>query len=161
MNTNKLIENGKKLPSAAQILAVTSYRDFLGNYPTIAKIKPEHWDFVLTIGGIFVAVSQLNHENIPAQEKDALLDTVTNAATEIYPDSIDACEDCRKFIDRTYDGLAEGKEYKNNPQFLFADSLGAWVVWNLLGHAPSNDDERKLIRILGGLLIHSFISWWK
>ena len=161
MDTNKLIGNAEKLPSAAQILAVTSYRNVLSNYPIVGKIKPGHWDFVLTIGGIFVAVSQLNHENIPEQEKDALLDTVTNAATEIYPDSIDACEDCRKFIDRTYDGLAEGKEYKNNPQFLFADSLGAWVVWNLLGHAPSNDDERKLIRILGGLLIHSFISWWK
>lgn len=158
---NKLIENGKKLSSAAQILAVTSYMDFLGNYPIVAKIKPEHWDFVLTIGGIFVAVSQLNHENIPEQEKDAILDTVTNAATQIYPDSIDACEDCRKFIDRTYDGLAEGIEYKNNPQLLFVDCLGVWVVWNLLGHDPSNDDEGKLIRILGGLLVQSFISWWK
>ncbi len=158
---NKLIENGHKLPSAAKILALTSYTEFLGKYPIVGQIKPEHWDFVLTIGGIFAAVSQLNHENIPEQNKDAILDTVTKAATEIYPDSIDACEDCGKFIDRTYEGLAKEKEYKNNPQFLLSDSLGAWVAWNLFGHAPSNGDERKLIRILGGFLIHSFISWWK
>jgi hypothetical protein len=161
MNINKLIENGDKLPSTAKILAVTSYTEFLDKYPIVGQIKPEHWDFVLTIGGIFVAVSQLNHENIPEQDKDAILDTVTNAAAEIHPDSIVACEDCRKFIDRTYEGLAKQEEYKNNPQFLFSDSLGAWIAWNLFGRAPSNEDERKLIRILGSFLIQSFISWWK
>ena len=108
-----------------------------------------------------MAVSQLNHENIPEQGKDAILDAVTSAGIEIYPDSTEACEDCRDFVDRTYDGLAKEKEYKDNPKFLFSDSLGSWVVWNLFGHAPSNEGERNLIRILGGFLVHSFISWWK
>ena len=58
---NKNIENAKKLPSAAKILAVNSYVQFLDKFPIIEKIKPEHWDFILTIAGIFVAVSQLNH----------------------------------------------------------------------------------------------------
>lgn len=95
MNMNKLIENGEKLPSAAKILAVSSYANFLDKYPIIGQIKPEHWDFVLTIAGIFVAVSQLNHENIPKQNKDTILDSVTNASIEMYPDSINACDDCR------------------------------------------------------------------
>lgn len=158
---NKLIENGEKLPSAAKILAVNSYTQFLDRNPIIEEIKPEHWDFILTIAGIFVAVSQLNHKNIPEQEKDAILDTVTSAGIEIYSDSTEACEDCRDFVDRTYDGLAKEKEYKDNPKFLFSDSLGTWVVWNLFGHEASNEDERNLIRILGGFLVHSFISWWK
>lgn len=158
---NNLIENGEKLPSAAKILAVDSYTEFLDKYPIIEKINPEHWDFVLTIAGIFVAVSQLNHENIPEQTKDTLLDSVTNSAIEIYPDSIDACEDCRNFVDRIYDGLAKEKNYQNNPQFLFSDSLGSWIVWNLFGHAPLNEDEGKLVRTLGAFLVHSFISWWK
>jgi hypothetical protein len=158
---NKFIENSEKLPSAAKILAVNSYTQFLDKYPIIEKIKPEHWDFVLTIAGIFVGVSQLNHENIPENEKDTMLDTITNTGIEIYPDCIDACEDCGNFVDRTYDGLVQKKEYQDNPKFLFSDSLGSWVVWNLFGHAPSNVDERNLIRILGGYLVHSFISWWK
>jgi len=158
---NKLIEGAEKLPGAAKILAVGSYTQFLGKYPIIEKIKPEHWEFVLAIAGIFVAVSQLNHENIPEQNKDAILDTVTTAAIEIYPDSIEACEDCRNFVDRTYDGLFKDKECKDNPKFLFSDSLGSWVVWNLFGYVPSNEDERNLIRILGGFLVDSFISWWK
>ncbi len=158
---NKLIENSEKLPSVAKVLAVNSYTQFLDKYPVIEKVKPEHWDFVLTIAGIFVGVSQLNHEDIPEHEKDTIHDTVTSAGIEIYPDSTKACEDCRNFVDRTYDGLVKEKEYKDNPKFLFSDSLGSWVVWNLFGHAPSNKDERNLIRILGGFLVHSFISWWK
>jgi hypothetical protein len=158
---NKLIENAERLPSAAKILAIGSYTEFLNEYPIIGQINPEHWDFVLTVAGIFVAVSQLNHENISKKDKDSLLDIVTNAAIEIYPDSIDACDDCRLFVDRTYDGLNKKNEYEDNPQFLFSDSLGGWIVWNLLGHAPANEDERKLIRVLGAFLVHSFISWWK
>jgi hypothetical protein len=161
MNMSKLIENAQKLPHASKILAVNSYTQFLDKYPIIERIKPDHWDFVLTVAGIFVAVSQLNHENIPQRNKDTLLDTVTTAAIEIYPDSVEACEDCRNFVDRTYAALAKEKEYKDNPKFLFSDSLGSWVVWNLFGHLPSNEDGRNLVRILGGFLVDSFISWWK
>lgn len=161
MGMNDLIESGEKLASAAKALAISSYADFQDEYPIIEQIKTEHWDFILTIAGIFVAVSQLNHENISEQDKDSLLDSVTNSAIEIYPSSIDACEDCRIFVDRTYDGLAKEKYYQSNSKFLFSDSLGSWVVWNLFGHAASNEDERKLIRVLGAFFVHSFISWWK
>ncbi|MFH1856738.1 MAG: hypothetical protein ABH836_05910 [Candidatus Omnitrophota bacterium] len=38
---------------------------------------------------VFVAVSQLNHESIA--DKDVLLDEITNAAIEVYPDFVEAC----------------------------------------------------------------------
>ncbi len=157
----KWIESGEKLPSAAKVLAVSSYVTFSNNYPIVRRIKPERWDFVLTVGGIFMAASQLNHENISEDDEDALLDRITNAAVKIYPDSVDACDDCRGFVDRAYDGLAKEAEYRSNPQYLFSDCLGGWVVWNLFGHAPSNEDERQLVRELGGFLVHSFVSWWQ
>jgi hypothetical protein len=158
---NKLIENGKRLPFAAKTLAVSSFKEFVDNYPIVGQIKPEHWDFVLTIAGIVVGVSQINNENIPDQTIDTILENVSVAAIEIYTNSIDACDDCRNFVDRTYDRLAKEADCQNNKQYLFADSLGAWVVWNLFGHAPLNEDERKLVRIVGVFLVHSFISWWK
>lgn len=158
---SKLIENGEKLPSAAKAWAVASYIQFLDKYPVIGKIKPQHWDFVLTVAGVFVGVSQLNHEGIPEDEKDTILNAVTRAGIKIYPDLVEACEDCRNFVDRTYDGLKQEKEYQNNPKLLFSDSLGAWVIWNLFGHTASNDDERNLARPLGSFLVHPFVSWWK
>ena len=154
-----LFESGKKLPSAAKILSVNSYTQFLDKFGVIGQIEPKQWDFVLTIAGIFVAISQLNHENISDRDKNTLLDEITKGAIEIYPDFIEACEDCRNFVDRTYDGLK--KECQGNEQFLFSDSLGGWVVWNLFGHASVGSKEKNLIRSIGIFLVQSFISWWK
>jgi hypothetical protein len=156
---NKLLESGEKLVPSAHILAIGSYTQFLDKYAVIDQIDPKQWDFVITIAGVFIAVSQLNHENISDSDKDVLLDKIKSVAVEMYPDFVEACEDCRKFVDRTYDGLV--KEYQGNEQFLFSDALGTWVVWNLFEHASSSGDERKLIRSIGVFLIHSFFSWWK
>ena len=153
----KLLENAKKLPVAAKILAVSSYTQFLEKDAIVRKVEPKHWDFIISVAGVFVAVSQLNHESIA--DKDILLDEITNAAIEVYPDFVEACEDCRTFVDRTYDGLK--KNCKGEEQFLFSDSLGGWVVWNLFGHASDREDERNLIRPLGAFIVHSFFSWWK
>ena len=68
---------------------------------------------------------------------------------------------CRQFVDRTYDRLESLPEYGRDPQFLFSDSVGGWVVWNLFGHAPSTDEESQLGPVLGGMLVHSFMYWWK
>ena len=154
-----LVENGKKLPSSAKILAVSSYTQFLDKYAVIRKVEPKHWDFIFSVAGVFVAVSQLKHTSITDSNRNALLDEITNAATEVYPNFVEACEDCRAFVDRTYDGIK--KSYKGDEQFLFSDLLGGWVVWNLFGHAPSDEDERNLVRPLGAFIVHSFFSWWK
>lgn len=94
----------------------------------------------------------------PESKKDALLDAVTRELIGHYPDGPDACEDCPKFVDRTYDGLAQ---VRSDPTFLFSDSLGSWVVWNLYGHAAESEEEGQLVRIVGGLLVHGFVKWWK
>lgn len=161
MDINKLTYNADRLPFAAKALAVNSYITFLDRYSIIKQIKPEQWDFVITIAGTFLAVSQLNHESITENEKDKLIDTITKSAISIYPDFIEASEDCRLFVDRTYDGLAELKEYQNDKSFLFSDALGGWVIWNLFGHSPVNEDENTLVRVTGVFIVHTFISWWK
>jgi len=155
---NKFIERGEQLPSAAKIVAVGSYVPLLDKHPIIGKIDPKHWDFFLTIGGTFVAISQLNHENIPKQDRESILDVITKKAVEAYPNSTNACEDCRSFFDRTCDRL-EKEGY--DQQFLSSDAIGTWVVWNLFGHKPENEDEINLIRPIGISLVASFISWWK
>lgn len=159
--SNDSKKDARALVPAARAFAISSYTQLLDKYPILEKVDPEHWDFVLTVGGVFVAVSQLNHENISEEEKNKILDIVTKSVGETYPDGVDACEDCRKFVDRTYDGLASEAEYKENPKYLFSDSLGGWVVWNLFGHAPEGMKERELLRVMGTMLVASFASWWK
>ncbi|MBI4667891.1 MAG: hypothetical protein HY747_01700 [Elusimicrobia bacterium] len=140
------------------MLAVTLYTQVLDRFPEVRSVKPGHWDFIVTIGGIFVGVSQLNHEELPEAKKDMLLESVTRELIGYYPDGHGACEDCRQFVDRTYNGLAK---VRTDPTFLFSDSLGAWVAWNLFGHAPENEKERQLARAIGGLLVDGFVKWWK
>lgn len=59
---SNIFENGDRLPAAAKVVAISSYTLFSDKYPIVQKIKSERWDFVITIAGVFVAVSQLNHE---------------------------------------------------------------------------------------------------
>lgn len=155
----KLLENAKKLPKAAKILAVSSYTQFLDKYAVVRNVELAEWDFIISVAGVFVALSQLNHESLDVNEKEVILDEVTNSATELSPNFVEACENCRKFVDTTYNVLE--KSYKGEEKFLFSDSLGAWIVWNLFGHAPDSEDERSLTRQLGAFLVHSFFSWWK
>jgi hypothetical protein len=148
------------LPSA-KVFATTSYSTVAKEFQGIYAVDPARWDFVLTIGGVFVAISQLNHEDLSEGTKNSLIDIITDAVVTWQTDAPDAVEDCRLFVDRTYEGLATLPESKSNPQFLFSDGLGSWVVWNLFRRAPSTPEERQLIRVLGGMLVHSFMYWWK
>ncbi|OGP95205.1 MAG: hypothetical protein A2157_06590 [Deltaproteobacteria bacterium RBG_16_47_11] len=146
------------LPSA-KIFATTSYSTVAKEFQGICAVDLARWDFVLTIGGVFVAISQLNHEDLAESTKNSLLDIIIDAVVTWQPDAPEAVEDCRRFVDRTYEGLATLPESKTNAQFLFSDALGSWIVWNLFRRAPSTPEERQLIRVLGGMLIHSFMYW--
>jgi hypothetical protein len=145
----------------AQALAISSYSRIAKNFRSVSALSVRHWNYVLTIGGVFVAVSQLNHEPLSEHTRNALLDIVTETVATWDPRGIEAVEDCRLFVDRTYDGLMTLPERKANPQFVFSDSLGGWITWNLFDHAPSDPEERQLVRVLGGLLVNAFVSWWK
>jgi len=158
MKERDYIESGTILPGASKASAISLYTVMLNRFPSVSHIAPEKWDFVLTIAGIFVAISQLNYENVSHIQKEEVLDEVTRASIGLYPDAVEACEDCRQFVDCTHDGL---KEAKVEAQYLFSDSLGAWVVWNLFGEAPASQEQRELAKALGAMIVHSFVSWWK
>lgn len=160
-NEIRLIEKADSLVGTAGTLAVTSFTKTGKRFPSVATVDPKRWDFALTVAGVFVAVSQLNHETLSAKTTEAILDRVYTKLGAWDPRGPDAHEDCRAFVDRTYDGLKTLPEYCSSPQFLFSDSLGSWVVWNLLDHTPTSSEEGRLARTLGGLLVHSFINWWK
>lgn len=151
----------KILLTAARIFAVSSFTTVLDRFPDLEKIDIRRWDFIMTIGGLFVAVSQLNHEPIPEPEKNRILYKIAKEAVAWHPQATEAFKDCQKFVDRTYDGLVTHQPYKDQPEFLFSDSLGCWIVWNLLEEAPQTSKDSVLARVLGGMLVSSFISWWR
>lgn len=152
-------DKGRLLPSAAQTHAVSCFVSFLNEFPSLRKVETKRWDATLTTAAIFVAVSRLNQETMSEQAHDELLGIVTQEAVRLDPQAVDAVEDCRTFVDRTYDGLASDPSYADR-KFLLSDSLGGWIVWNLVGHAPATEDERRMVRTLGAHVVHAFYSWW-
>ena len=153
-----LSAEAKKLTATARIFAISSNSNLIDRYTIIRNVEPEHWDFIISVAGIFAAISRLNHEDIIREDKKDLLDEITNAAIDKYPDYIEACKNCKDFVDKNYKILKESR--KGQEYFSFSDSLGFWIVWNLFGHFPEQQDEANLVRPLGFLVVHAFFSWW-
>ena len=156
-----LLERAENLINAANILGIGSYTDFSADLPIVNKIDTEHWDWVFTIAGVFVADSRLNTDDLEGSRKQQIHDLIMQKLASWKPDGLGGLHDCKIFFERTYDSLAKINEYKSDPQFLSSDCLGAWMAWNLLGHAPESDDERKLSRMAGAFVTRSFRDWWK
>jgi hypothetical protein len=153
-------ERARLLVQAAQTYAVSSSVSFLDEFPSLRNVETKWWDTVLTTAAVFVAVSRLDQEALAEQARNDLLDIVTQEAVRFDPHAVDAVDDCRDFVDRTYDGLTSDPSYAADRKFLFSDSLGCWIVWNLVEHAPTTEDERRMARTLGAHVVHSFYSWW-
>jgi hypothetical protein len=153
-------DKGKLLPLAAQTYAVSSFVSFLDEFQSLRQVETKRWDIIMTTAAIFVAVSRLNQEAISAQARENLLDIVTQDAVRLDSHVVDAIEDCRAFVDRSYDSLASDPSCAADRKFWFSDSLGGWIVWNLLGHAPATEVERRMVRTLGAHVVSGFCSWW-
>ncbi len=162
-NTDVLIKDrASQLVGAANIAAITSWTSFSKQLPRVKNIAPEQWDFFVTVAGVFIAVRRLHQSDISESSLDSAAEIIIDKLTAWRPDARAAFEDCHAFYDRTYDGLSGPDGYEGaNRAFIASDSVGAWIVWNLLGRAPDGGDERQLVRGVGVCVVHSFFSWWE
>lgn len=158
---NRLTQNAEGLVPAAQLAAVSACIPLLDRYPFVASADPQWLDFLLSVGGVFVALSELNHEAGSEAAKDEARSTIERALVAWNARGVTSIEDCTQFVDRTYDTLARTAQHQSDPKWLFADSLGLWVVWNLLERAPESTAETNAARAIGTILICDFKTWWK
>ncbi|MDP3092119.1 MAG: hypothetical protein Q8N04_15705 [Nitrospira sp.] len=158
-----LLERAENLINAANILGIGSYTDLSAKLPIVNNIDTEQWDWVFTIAGVFVAVNRLNSNanRIEASTKEEIHDVVTQKLAAWKPDGLGGLQDCQAFFKKTYEQLSTLDSYKSDPSLLISDSLGMWMTWNLIKHAPESEDERKLARMTGAFAFHAFVNWWK
>ncbi len=120
-----LLQTAEQLVDAASIFAVGSYTQIANLLPLVNDIKTEQWDFVVTVAGVFTSATRLNNLKIPEEREEQLMEIVASRLSEWNPDGIAGFEDCKDFFDHTYNALASLKEYKQEPQFLASDAVGA------------------------------------
>jgi hypothetical protein len=146
------------LVPAASINATSMFVPLLDKFPFLREVDVEHWDFILTVAGIFMAASRLNNLRLGDAREESLMETVAESLSQWNPDGIRGFEVCKGLFESEYDRLtAAGHEQR----FIASDAVGKWIVWNVLGRAPETQDECMLVRATGTMVTHGFFDWWK
>jgi len=155
---DSLQKQADTLVSAAAIKATSVFVPLLDKFPFLGKADVEHWDFIVTIAGVFMGASRLTNLRVGDAREERLMETVAEHLVEKYQDGIRAFEDCKGLYESEYDRLAA---VGHDPNFLASDAIGKWIVWNVLGRTPESHDECSLVRIIGGMVTYAFFDWWK
>lgn len=153
-----LARQADTLVSAAQIHAVGAFSSTAGRFKALQHLDADHWDFIVTIAGVFVAAKRLTDLRLEGKRGEALLKIVARRLSEWAPDGLVALEDCKRLYEHEFDRLtARG----HDPEYVACDAVGIWTVWNLLGREPKTEGEAALCRAIGISLTTAFVGWWR
>ena len=149
------------LVGAASTVAIGTFVKFSDEFAFIPRDErgQRYWDFVVTIAGVFVALMSLRTLNLNKKRSLKLEKKVAAHLVRLYPAIARlAFEKCKSFFDKTYYDLSNaGYE----PQFVASDTIGAWVVCEILGRPAETDQELTFARRIGIVIVHSFFNWWE
>jgi hypothetical protein len=135
-----LLRQADTLVQAAETYAIGTFTALLKKFSFLREVDKEHWDFILTIAGVFIAVTRLGNLRLGENRERKLMGKVGLKLTQWNPTKgRRSFEDCASFFERTFDVLTSAGD---EPQFVASDALGSWLVWNVLGRPPQSEEER-------------------
>jgi len=152
-----MLEGAEKLVDAANINAVGMFTPLLDKFSVLKEADVEHWDFILTVAGVFMAATRLTGLGLKGDREEKLMEVVVGRLDQWKPDGISGFEDCKGLFESEFDRLTEAG---HEPQFVASDAVGKWIVWNVLGRAPQTDEECELVKMTGAMVTHTFFDWW-
>jgi len=154
-----LLRRADTLVSAAETYATETFTSLLKKFSFLREVDKRHWDFILTIAGVFIAVTRLGHLGLGENHQRKLMGKVGEKLTQWDPaNGRRAFEDCASFYERAFNELTSAGD---EPRFVGSDALGSWVVWSVLDRRPQSEEERRLVRTVGGMIMHTFLNWWE
>jgi hypothetical protein len=157
--TDTLRERAERLVPSANIHATSLFVPMLDQFPLLRDVKPDQWDFVVTIASVFIAATRLRNLKTEDTPRERQMEMIARGLADWdQKNGVRGFEDCKAMYERTFDGLTNAHA---DPRFIASDALGWWIVWNLLGREPKGEEELRLVRTLGGATVHTFFSWWE
>jgi hypothetical protein len=157
--TDTLRERAERLVPSANIHATSLFVPMLDQFPLLRDVKPDQWDFVVTIASVFIAATRLRNLKTEGASEEKLMEMVAHGLADWdQKNGIRGFEDCKAIYERTFDALTNSHA---DPRFIASDALGWWTVWNLLGREPKGEEDLRLVRTIGGATVHTFFSWWE
>lgn len=153
-----LLSKAEMLVSAASINAVSMFVPLLDKFPSLRKVETAQWDIILTVAGVFMAVTRLRNLRLEQAREDKLTTIVSERFHEWNPsNSRGAFDNCKAFFDKNFDELTKAG---HPSQFVASDAIGFWITWNVFGALSNTDEERKFVRTVGAMITHTFFNWW-
>jgi len=153
-----LIKKAEMLVPAANANAISAFIPLLDRYPTLQSVDTKQWDFLLTIAGVFIAVTRLSNLKLGEQREEELLMKVSAALDQWdAANGIRGFEHCKSVYETNFDALTNSGHER---RFITSDALGLWIVWELFGPQGVGEKEKELIRVVGGGVTHAFFDWW-
>ena len=159
-NDKELKKRAEMLLPTIKVASLSAYTSSLERFPSLKIVSVNDWNYFFAIASVFIATIGMNNIKISERLKTKLSEIYGVTLKNWSPDWNKAFIDCGEFFYRTIEGLTDDPFYKESPKYGIADSIGSWLVWNLLEHSPESDEERKLVRTLGMLISEEFINWW-
>ena len=159
LGDDPLLKQADTLVQVAETNAISAFTPLLKKFSFLREVDEERWAFILTIASVFIAVNQLANLGLGENRQRKLMGRVGAKLIQWDPSNgRRGFEDCASFYERTLNAFArEG----DDPRFVASDPLGFWVVWNVLGRPPESEEERRLVRTVGGMIHYTFLNWWK
>jgi hypothetical protein len=152
-NLDPLYEQAKRLVSAANILAISTFTPAAEQYDFLKECDPQDWDFFATAAIIQVALNNLAR-SVSAERFKSLYAIIASEVHNWNSQGEEAILDCRSFIKRMLDAEPAGSE-----SVAPIDALGMWVILNLLRREPTYA-EAQASRAIGGALAAPLHDWW-
>ncbi len=141
-------------------MATSSYAPVLDRFEAIRGVDMQRWDVIVTVACVFVAIARAGKAIPSDEQRNALMTTVTTRLNEWNPDGVSTCEDLNQYYERVVEVIANDPAYSDEPRWIAPDVLGSWIAVNVLERAPETDEERAMMRALGGLTLEGFAGWW-
>jgi hypothetical protein len=144
------------LPSA-NILAVSSFKNFLDAHNELKTVDPREWDFFVTVAGLSVGLMGLADKVRNESEYNRLTKILSTQILEWDKRGEHALSDLMVRLKNFREGMMAlpPDEFTK----LWASLISSWCFVNLKLEVPRNLLNNLMID-LGMLLIVSFHDWW-
>jgi hypothetical protein len=162
-NDDPLTERADTLVHMAAASAAASHGPLSERFPIVreAIAQPsdlKHFDFILTIAGVFVAIMRLSEFVGEDRGRTILTKVHAHLAQWNSEHGLSGLKHCHAFFDKNTERFVE---MGHDKRYIASDTLGLWAIRDILGRRPGTDEERELARTIGAVLTDGFYDWWK
>ncbi len=133
-----------------ELIAMTALGSLQKRFPAfrrlIARDGLDNWTFCFTTAFAYTAIRE-QPARLSDRESDDFRLAVQSFIPQWKPDGVGSFNNLNGFIDMS-------------DEIPYHVALGMWVLWNLAGNRPTQDDEIQLAGVLGSFINANVSAWW-